>query len=70
MYKYRKEVKERLFSDNFIAFLWMYYRCFAEFPVLTGRVDIETRNMIMTDFDGIALETLKKGLPFLFSYIH
>ena len=70
MYKYRKEVKERLFSDNYIAFLWMYYRCFAEFPVIAGREAIEIRDTIMMDFDGIALETLKKGHPFLFSYIH
>lgn len=70
MYKYRKEVKERLFRDNNQAFLWMYYRCFAEFPVPTGREAIETRNTILQDFDEIALETLKRGPPFLFSYIH
>jgi hypothetical protein len=26
MYKYSKAVKERLFKDNYMAFLWMYYR--------------------------------------------
>ena len=31
MYKYRKEVKEKLFKDNYMAFYWMYYRCFGEF---------------------------------------
>jgi len=33
MYKYRKDVKERLFRDNSMAFLWMYYRCQEEFQV-------------------------------------
>ena len=33
MYKYRKEVKERLFNDKYVAFLWMYYRCLADFTV-------------------------------------
>jgi len=33
MYKYRKDVKERLFKDNAMAFLWMYYRCQGEFEI-------------------------------------
>lgn len=30
MYKYRKDKKERLFRDKYMAFLWMYYRCQGE----------------------------------------
>jgi hypothetical protein len=63
MYKYRKEVKERLFKDNYIAFLWMYYRCLADFPIPTSREHFDIQNTIYQDFDQICLETLKKGNP-------
>jgi hypothetical protein len=69
MYKYRKEVKERLFRDNNAAFLWMYYRCYAELPLLDTHEGNMTRETILFDFDDIALDTLKKGNAYLFNYI-
>ncbi|CDW78527.1 ubiquitin carboxyl-terminal hydrolase family protein [Stylonychia lemnae] len=70
MYKYRKDVKERLFKDNSMAFLWMYYRCEGEFEVPENREVFESQRLIYEDFDNLALETLKKGNAQLLSYIY
>lgn len=37
MYKYRKDVKERLFKDNYMSFFWMYYRCYGDFKIPEAR---------------------------------
>ena len=47
MYKYRKEVKERLFRDNYLAFLWMFYRSFGDFLPPQNLQDVEIRMKIL-----------------------
>jgi hypothetical protein len=64
MYKYSKLVKERMLKDNFLAFLWIFYRllspCNEDFDQELVMPDT-VKYIIFADFDSIAMKTLKKG---------
>mmetsp|Transcript_9259 Transcript_9259/g.7049 ORF Transcript_9259/g.7049 Transcript_9259/m.7049 type:complete len:134 (+) Transcript_9259:1005-1406(+) len=64
MYKYSKLVKERMLSDNYLAFLWILYRILSSGGGENGGLDkisAEARAVIYADFDTLAMRTLKKG---------
>eukprot|EP00347_Sterkiella_histriomuscorum_P018092 403346820 len=69
MYKYRKDVKEQLFKDNSMSFLWMYYRFYGEFETPSNTESYEIQSQIYEQFDKHALQTLTAGNVILFSYI-
>lgn len=61
MYKYSKLVKEKLFKDNYMAFLWMYYRLVSVTnPKIMNSLKIEenVKTIIFSDFDRLAMNTL------------
>lgn len=59
MYKYRKDVKEKFFKDNYMAFYWMYYRFMGEIKVSNDRESLEAQRVIYEDFDKLAIDTLR-----------
>lgn len=76
MYKYSKLAKEKMLQDNFIAFLWVFYRLSTICKYLQKQQNIEDQNSIdpeiekitaevrttiFYDFDKIAMRTLKGG---------
>jgi hypothetical protein len=72
MYKYSKLVKEKLFQDNYMAFLWMYYRLVsAVTPKIMSSLKVEEniKAVIFSDFDRLAMNTLHKGPFALCCYI-
>lgn len=70
MYGYRKDLKERLFHDNYMAFYWMYYRFYNDFETPKNEAERVQLEKIVQDYDGHSLRTLRAGSIALFSYIH
>jgi hypothetical protein len=76
MYKYSKLVKERFFSDNYMAFYWMIFKQQNDIESLLknqnaddedggeeDQIDQLTFIQIIGEFDHLAMETLIKGMP-------
>lgn len=62
MYKYSKAVKEKMFKDNYLAFLWMYYRKIGDQEAKDGEeIDPQIKEVIDRDLDCLAMKTLKAG---------
>lgn len=66
MYKYSKAVKERIFKDNYMAFLWMYFRFYSEPDQVIkeekeGETDLHIKESILKELDALAMKRLKKG---------
>lgn len=70
MYGYRKDLKERLFHDNYMAFYWMYYRFHSDFEEPRNETERIQLQKIVEDYDGHSLRTMKAGSLSLFTYIH
>ena len=72
MYKYSKIVKERLLKDNYMAFLWMFYRLTSKSHIHFSEelaMEHSIKDVIMKDFDSLAMTTLRKGHFALCCYI-
>ena len=80
MYKYSKQVKERFFSDQYLAFLWMYFRIVCGDQEQYERkkkgssedqdqINNEYRRKALEDFDECAMKTLKNAQLSLYFFI-